>query len=136
MSITALPSQTIRLLGSTQVLITPLSVVKELVDNSIDAHASSVFIEISANTLDTIQVRDNGHGVHPDDRAMVCRRYCTSKIREFDDLRGIGGKSLGFRGEALASVAECGGGLNIITRVEGEAVATGLGFARNGEVVV
>lgn len=134
MPITALPSQTIRLLGSTQVLTSPLSVVKELVDNSIDARATSIVVEASANTLDVVQVRDNGHGIHPDDRAMVCRRYCTSKIREFDDLRGIGGRSLGFRGEALASVAECSGGLNVTTRVEGEAVAVALKVARNGEV--
>ncbi|KAJ9648381.1 hypothetical protein H2199_001235 [Coniosporium tulheliwenetii] len=106
MPIEALPPATTRLIGSAQVLTDPSSVVKELIDNALDARATSISVEIAANTIDVIQARDNGHGIAPDDRAMVCRRYCTSKIREFDDLRRVGGSVLGFRGEALASLAE------------------------------
>lgn len=134
MPIEALPPATTRLIGSAQVLTDPSSVVKELIDNALDARATSISVEIAANTIDVIQARDNGHGIAPDDRAMVCRRYCTSKIREFDDLRRVGGSVLGFRGEALASLAEMSGSLSVMTRVEGEACAVNLKIGRAGEV--
>ncbi|OCL11025.1 hypothetical protein AOQ84DRAFT_288084, partial [Glonium stellatum] len=133
-SIYALPPTTIRQIGSSQALADPSSVVKELIDNAIDARATSIFIEISINSLDVIQVRDNGHGVAPEDRAMLCRRHHTSKIRNFEDLKEIGGKSLGFRGEALASVAEMSGDLRIFTRVEGEPVAVLLKIEKTGDI--
>ncbi|OCK74327.1 ATPase domain of HSP90 chaperone/DNA topoisomerase II/histidine kinase, partial [Lepidopterella palustris CBS 459.81] len=84
MSIQTLPSTTIKQIRSAQVLTDPGSVVKELIDNTLDARATAIFVEISANTLDAIQVRDNGHGIFPGDRAMLGRRHCTSKLREFD----------------------------------------------------
>lgn len=129
-----LPPTTIRQIGSSQVLTDPSSVVKELIDNAIDARATSIFVEISSNSLDVIQVRDNGHGIAPEDRAMVCHRHCTSKIRRFEDLKQVGGKSLGFRGEALASVAEMSGDLGIFTRVEGEPVAVLLKVGKTGDI--
>lgn len=134
MPIEALRPATTRLIGSAQVLTDPSSVVKELIDNALDARATSISVEIATNTIDVIQVRDNGHGIAPDDRAMVCRRYCTSKIRSFDDLRRVGGSVLGFRGEALASLAEMSGSLSVMTRVEGEACAVNLKIGRAGEV--
>ncbi len=134
MAIQALPQTTIRTLGSTQVLTDPASVVKELIDNALDAHATSLAIEISNNTLDLIQLRDNGHGIPPEDRHLVARPHCTSKIGSEDDLKDIGRSSLGFRGEALASVAEVSGSLTISTRTEGEQVATALKINRQGEV--
>ncbi|KAI4134336.1 MAG: hypothetical protein LQ347_001610 [Umbilicaria vellea] len=134
MHIAALPPNTVRAIGSTQALTDAASVVKELIDNALDARASAIFVEISTNTLDVIQVKDNGHGIGPDDRDMVCRRYCTSKIRELDDLEIIGGTSLGFRGEALASAAEMSGSVVVTTRVEGEAVAVTSKFGRQGEI--
>jgi len=133
-SIKALPPSTAKHLGSSQVLVDPSSVVKELVENSLDARAMAVFVEISANTIDIIQVRDNGHGIPPHDRPLVCRRYCTSKIRDFDDLKEVGGKWLGFRGEAMASLAELSGSLRITTRVEGEPVASLLRIGTSGEI--
>lgn len=135
MAIQALPQTTIRTLGASQVLTDPTAVVKELLDNALDAHASSVAIEVHSNTLDSIQVRDNGYGVPPEDRSLVARPHCTSKIRSEDDLKDIGGSSLGFRGEALASVAEMSGSLTISTRIEGEQVATLLRISPQGEVV-
>ncbi|KAK5172246.1 uncharacterized protein LTR77_003884 [Saxophila tyrrhenica] len=134
MGIQALPQTTIRTLGSTQVLTDPASVVKELIDNALDAHATSISVEISTNTLDLIQVRDNGHGIPPEDRLLVARPHCTSKIGSEEDLKDIGGSSLGFGGEALASVAEVSGSLTISTRVEGEQVATAMKINRQGEV--
>ena len=135
MGIQALPQTTVRTLGAQQTLTDPAVVVKELLDNALDAHASSVAIEIHSNTLETIQVRDNGHGIPPEDRPLVARPHCTSKIRSEDDLREIGGSSLGFRGEALASVAEMGGSLTISTRIEGEQVATLMKISPQGEVI-
>lgn len=135
MSIQALPAGTVRAISASQVLADPSSVVKELIDNALDAHASAISIEISANTLDVIQLRDNGHGIAPEDRALVCRRHYTSKIRGLEDLKAIGGSSLGFRGEALASAAELAGGLVVTTRVEGEDIAVALKVDRMGEVI-
>ncbi|KAL8681445.1 MAG: hypothetical protein Q9186_002451 [Xanthomendoza sp. 1 TL-2023] len=134
MSIAALPSQTVRAIGSAQALTDSASLVKELVDNALDAQSTSIAIEISANALDVIQVKDNGHGVAPIDRPLVCKRYCTSKIKDLDDLANIGGTSLGFRGEALASGVDMSGGLNITTRIVGEATAVSLKVSQNGEV--
>jgi DNA mismatch repair ATPase MutL len=134
MPIESLPATTIRLIGSTQVLTDPSCAVKELIDNALDAKATAIVVEIAANTLDTIQVRDNGHGVMPSDRVSLCRPHTTSKIRDFTDIRRVGGKWLGFRGEALACLADLSGPLTIITRVEGEAVAARLTFDRKGQI--
>ncbi len=134
MPIAALPANTVRAIGSSQVLTDPCSVVKELIDNALDARATSIFVEISVNTLDVIQAKDNGYGIGPEDREMACRRYCTSKIRNLEDLKDVGGRSLGFRGEALASAAEMSGSVVVMTRIEGEAVAVSLKASRNGEV--
>jgi len=133
-SIAALPPTTTRQIGSGQVLVDPSSVVKELIDNALDARAKSIFVDITANTVDSIQVKDDGHGIPAEDRPLVCRRYCTSKIRDFHDLREVGGKWLGFRGEALSSMAEMSGSLSVTTRVEGEPVAVKLKYDRNGEL--
>ncbi|KAL9027822.1 MAG: hypothetical protein Q9180_007271, partial [Flavoplaca navasiana] len=135
MTIAALPSQTVRAIGSTQALTDAASVVKELVDNALDAQSTSITVEISTNTLDLIQVKDNGHGIAPIDRPLACKRYCTSKIKDLDDLATIGGASLGFRGEALASVVELSGGLTVTTRIVGEATAVSLNVGPNGEVI-
>lgn len=134
-SIAALPSLTVRQIGSHQLLTDPSSVVKELIDNALDARAQSIFVDISANTIDSIQVKDDGHGIPSEDRALACRRYCTSKIRDFHDLKQVGGKWLGFRGEALASIADMSGTVSITTRVEGEPVAARVTYNRNGELI-
>ena len=134
MPIAALPQDTVRAIGASQVLSDSASVVKELVDNALDAHASAVFIEISANCLDVIQIRDNGYGVAPVDRDLVCKRYCTSKIASFEEIATIGGQYLGFRGEALASAAELSGSLTLSTRIEGEATAVSLKIDRQGTI--
>ena len=132
--IAALPATAVRQIGSGPVLVDPSSVVKELIDNALDARAKSIFVDITANTLDSNQVKDNVHGIPAEDRALVCRRYCTSKIRDFHDLREVGGKWLGFRGEALASLAELSDTLSVTTRVEGEPVALKLKYRRDDEL--
>ncbi|KAF2627915.1 hypothetical protein BU25DRAFT_421420 [Macroventuria anomochaeta] len=131
--IAALPPTTVRQIGSHQLLTYPTSVVKELIDNDLDARTKSIFVDITANTIDSIQVKDDGHGIPGEDRALACRRYCTSKIRDFHGLKEVGGKWLGFRGEALASIADMTGTVLATTRVEGEPVAVKLTYKRNGE---
>ena len=118
MAILALPKATSHSLGSSQILPSPAALVKELLDNAIDAKATSIDIAISANTLDKIEVRDNGHGIAFGDLDALGRRGYTSKLRNLEELRKIGGLSLGFRGEALASAAELGQ-VSIVTRTEG-----------------
>lgn len=132
MPIEVLPESTSRAIGSTLVLGDARSVVKELLDNALDAQATSINIEISANTLDVIQVRDNGSGIAAQDRPLLCKRGCTSKIRSLHDLSRLGGTFLGFRGEALASIAELSKAVTLTTRVHGETVGTSLEFDCSG----
>ena len=132
MPIAALSEDTVHALSSSQTLNDPAYLVKELVENALDAKASSISVEVSYNTLDMIQVKDNGFGIAPDDREILGRRYCTSKIRDFDDISKLGGRYLGFRGEALASATELSESLTISTRIDGEPVAAILNVGRQG----
>ncbi|RYO84913.1 hypothetical protein DL764_009256 [Monosporascus ibericus] len=102
-TISRLPDSTTRLLGSPLLITTPVTLVKELLDNAIDSKATSVEVLVSANTVSTIEVRDNGVGIHPDDYDSLGRRGHTSKLRSFEELRTHVSKTLGFRGEALAA---------------------------------
>ncbi|EXJ88465.1 hypothetical protein A1O1_05395 [Capronia coronata CBS 617.96] len=132
MTIQPLPEKTSRHIISSLALNDAKSVVKELVDNALDARASAINIEISANTLDVIQVKDNGTGIGVEDRQLLCRRGCTSKIRTMDDLSRLGGTFLGFRGEALASMAELSQAVIVTTRVDGETAGTSLKYGVSG----
>lgn len=134
MPIEALPPATARAIGSTSVISDACSVVKELIDNSLDAGSSSILIEISANTVDLIQLKDNGHGIPAEDYPYVCRHTYTSKIQTLDDLKNVGGTSLGFRGEALASVADMSGGITITTRIASEVTGSCLKYERDGQL--
>ena len=134
MPIAALPDSTTRAIGSSLVLNDACSAVKELIDNALDASATSIVIEISLDTLDVIQVKDNGVGIGVEDRQLICERGCTSKIRTMQDLERLGGSSLGFRGEALASVAELSESLIVTSRVEGEVVGTAMKFGQNAQL--
>ena len=86
-----------------EVVERPASVVKELLENSIDAGSTEIEIVLEKGGLQTIQVRDNGCGMAADDLPASVKRYHTSKISELDDLFAI--NTLGFRGEALASIS-------------------------------
>ncbi|KAI1475013.1 hypothetical protein F4774DRAFT_308373 [Daldinia eschscholtzii] len=121
-SISPLPESTARLLCSPLAITTPVALVKELVDNAIDAKATSIEVIMSTDTVKKIEVRDNGIGIHPDDYDALGRRGHTSKLRNFEELRTHFGKTLGFRGEALAS-ANSLAQVTITTKIASEPVA-------------
>lgn len=122
MVITALPQETVRLLGSSVNIVNPVSLVKELVDNAIDAKATSIEVNLTPDTVERLWVRDNGFGINiADFQALGCRAH-TSKLRSFDELQTIGGKTLGFRGDALAS-ANSLASVKITTRTADDPVA-------------
>ena len=94
---------TIDQIAAGEVIERPASIIKELVENSIDAKASSITVEIQDGGVSLIRVTDNGTGIEREDVRNAFLRHSTSKIRKVEDLTNI--SSLGFRGEALSSIA-------------------------------
>lgn len=103
MSIQVLDQETINKIAAGEVIERPSSVVKELVENAIDAGATAVTIEIKDCGISFIRITDNGSGISKDDIPMAFLRHSTSKIKSIEDLMNV--SSLGFRGEALSSIA-------------------------------
>ena len=101
--IAVLDQQTIDKIAAGEVVERPASVVKELVENAIDAGATQVTVEIKEGGIGYIRITDNGSGMEKDDIPVAFLRHSTSKIRSADDLLGV--SSLGFRGEALSSIS-------------------------------
>lgn len=98
-----LDNETINKIAAGEVIESPKSIVKELVENSIDAKADEIIVEIKNGGKSLIRITDNGKGINKDEVEDAFRRHCTSKIETSDDLNSL--FTLGFRGEALASIA-------------------------------
>jgi len=125
MPIKVLDKETVSRIAAGEVVERPASVVKELVENSLDAGSSQISVEVRGGGVSLIRVTDNGIGIPPEEVKIAFDRYATSKIDNSEDLESI--SSLGFRGEALPSIAAVAE-VDIVTCTVGESVGSYLSF--------
>src|SRR5271170_6603281 len=121
-----LPDQVANQIAAGEVVDRPASVVKELLENALDAGATRIRVEVEAGGRKLIRISDNGYGMMRDDALLAFERHATSKIRSSDDLLSLA--TLGFRGEALPSIASISR-LDLTTRIEEEASGTAIEIA-------
>lgn len=119
--INVLPREVAELIAAGEVIERPASIVKELVENAIDAGSTAVTVEIQHGGVKYLRVTDNGCGIEREDAPKAFMRHATSKVRDASDLDSIG--TLGFRGEALASIAAVAH-VEMMTKVRGAAAGT------------
>ncbi|GAA6010657.1 hypothetical protein JCM11491_003013 [Sporobolomyces phaffii] len=134
MSIQAIDRSSVHRLTSGQVVIDLQTAVKELVENALDAGATSIDVKFKEHGIDSIEVSDNGKGIDRENWPGIALKHHTSKLSSFEDLTSV--STLGFRGEALSSL--CGTAtLSLVTSTASTApVGTSLTFTRSGECVV
>ena len=129
--IVLLDELTINQIAAGEVIERPASVVKEMVENSIDAGATNIIVEIKNGGISYIRVADNGKGIARDDVEIAFERHATSKIRSAEDLQEV--KSMGFRGEALASIAAIAN-VELVSRTEDQPTGERV-TAEGGEIL-
>ena len=130
-NIVLLDDLTINKIAAGEVIERPASVVKEMVENSIDAGATIINVEIKNGGISYIRITDNGKGIEKDDMEIAFERHATSKIRQASDLDVV--KSMGFRGEALASIAAISH-VEVVTKTESDFMGSKV-IVEGGEVV-
>src|SRR5919205_4193392 len=119
--IRVLPDHISNLIAAGEVVERPASVAKELVENAIDAGAARIVVDIEGGGRRLLKITDDGEGMSRDDAVLAFERHATSKIARAEDLNAIG--TLGFRGEALASIASVAR-VELVTRTEDVAAGT------------
>lgn len=127
-----LPAATVRLLSSSQIITSVVSVVKELVENALDAGATSIDVKLENYGFDKIEVRDNGEGIKAIDAPVMAMKYYTSKINSHEDLENL--TTYGFRGEALGSIC-CVAEVLITTRTAADNFSTQYVLDGSGHII-
>ena len=130
-NIVLLDDLTINKIAAGEVIERPANVVKELVENSIDAGATSITVEIENGGITYIRITDNGKGIAPDDIGLAFERHATSKIRKAEDLMKV--STMGFRGEALASIAAVSK-VEMVTRPRDREIGTRI-LVESGDII-
>ncbi|XP_063174138.1 PMS1 protein homolog 1 isoform X2 [Candoia aspera] len=127
-----LPAETVRLLSSSQVIMSVVSVVKELIENSLDANATIVDVKLENYGFEKIEVRDNGDGIKAVDVPVTAMKHYTSKINSSEDLESL--RTYGFRGEALGSICSISQ-VSVTTRTAADDFSTQYNFDRSGHII-
>ncbi|KAL9001392.1 MAG: hypothetical protein Q9188_005486 [Gyalolechia gomerana] len=131
-TIKAIEGRTVHQIQSGQVIVDLSSVVKELVENSLDAGATSVDVRFKGNGFESIEVQDNGTGIPPENYPTIALKHYTSKLSTYDDLSSL--QTFGFRGEALSSLCALSTFHIVTARAEEAPKGTRLDFETSGEL--
>lgn len=130
-TIKQLPTEVVNKIAAGEIITSPSNALKELLENSIDAKATTIDILLKDSGIQLLQITDNGDGISKDDLPILCRRFTTSKLKTFEDLNEI--QTYGFRGEALSSISHIAR-VSVITKTKGDKCAWKAEYL-NGELI-